>query len=251
MAKVAVIIPAAGAGRRFRGGENKIFQPLAGRAVFLCTLDAFARRPDVCQIRLVLSRGDMASAQRRHGRELRSMNVELVEGGRTRAHSVRNALGEVCGEAELICVHDAVRPCLARAWIDAVFHAAERWGAAILACPVQGTLKRIAADHLIERTVPRAGLWQAQTPQVFRKDLLSSAYQGDLGGVTDDAQLVEAAGHTVRVVPSAPRNLKITTPADLALAEAANASLRQIQPCPQPTSRPDAPDEDTGVAPGA
>ena len=221
MAKVSVVIPAAGSGRRFGGGENKIFHPLAGRAIFLRTLDAFAQRRDVCQIQLVLSADDMETVRRRWGDELREMNVTLAEGGTIRAESVKNALKSVCREADLICVHDAARPCVTQEWIDAVFQAAEQTGAAILADPVHGTLKRVSAENIIERTVPREGLWQAQTPQVFAKDILLSAYDADVSTVTDDAQLVEAAGKPVTIVPCDPRNIKITAPADIPLAESA------------------------------
>ena len=101
-----------------------------------------------------------------------------------------------------------------------MFAAAAATGAAILACAVHGTLKKVSAARTIERTVCRDGLWQAQTPQVFGRDMLLAAYAGDVGGVTDDAQLIESAGHAVAVVPGHPSNLKITTQQDLVLAEA-------------------------------
>lgn len=220
--QVSVIIPAAGSGRRFGGKLNKIFQPLAGRAVFLRTLDIFAARDDVCQILLVLSAEDREAAASRFASELEAMNVTPVAGGAIRARSVRNALALVDGRAELICVHDAVRPCVRQERIDAVFAAAADSGAAILASPLHGTIKhaRDGEKHVIERTVPREGLWQAQTPQVFAAGLLKEVYAGDVAGVTDDSQLVEAAGCAVTIVPCDPANIKITTPADLALAEA-------------------------------
>jgi len=220
MATVSVIIPAAGAGRRFAATENKIFQPLAGRAIFLRTIDLFAAHDDVCQILLVLSDGDIETVSRRYGEQLTAANVSLVGGGATRDQSVRNALARVDEAASLVCVHDAVRPCVTRAEIDAVFAAAERTGAAILAEPVHGTVKQVSAELLIERTVRREGLWQAQTPQVFDKALLTAAYARQIDTVTDDAQVVEAAGHAVTVVPGQATNIKITTPRDLALAEA-------------------------------
>ena len=220
--QVSVIIPAAGSGRRFGRAVNKIFQPLAGRAVFLRTLDIFAARDDVCQILLVLSAGDRQELADQFASELEAMNVTPVTGGAVRAESVRNALALVDERAGLICVHDAVRPCVRQDQIDTVFAAAGETGAAILASPLHGTLKlaRDGKKHIIERTVPREGLWEAQTPQVFAADLLRAAYEGDVAGVTDDSQLIEAAGHAVRIVPCPPTNIKVTTPADLALAEA-------------------------------
>ena len=157
-----------------------------------------------------------------------AMRVALTGGGSARVESVANALANVCEEAELVCMHDAVRPCITQELIDAVFQAAARTGAAILADRVHGTLKKVSDDGNIEQTISRNGLWEAQTPQVFRKALLKDAqanWADEQAPVTDDAQLVEAMGRRVTVVPGDPRNIKITTPADLALAETILARL--------------------------
>ena len=100
------------------------------------------------------------------------LGIEVVDGGAERADSVEAALARVKPEADFVCVHDAARPCLADAWIDEIFAAAEKTGAAIFAVPVAGTLKRVGADGKIDETVSREGLWEAQTPQVFRRQLL-------------------------------------------------------------------------------
>ena len=220
MPKISVIIPAAGAGRRFGLNGNKVFQQIGGRPLFMLALEVFSSRQDVCQIQLVVSVDDIEQVTEQFDRDIASARVAIVSGGATRSESVRNALGGVSDEAELVCVHDAVRPCVAQEWINDVFAEAAKTGAAILAYPVHGTLKKVLPGNVIDRTVAREGLWQAQTPQVFRKDLLVAAYAGDVSGVTDDAQLVEAAGHPVSVVMGDPRNIKITTPCDLALAAA-------------------------------
>lgn len=218
MAKVSVILPAAGAGRRFGGDKSKIFQPLLGRAVFLHALERFARRGDVIQTLLVVSPADAEEIRSGFGEDLRRLGTETVEGGSDRTGSVRNALAMVSGEVELVCVHDAVRPCVRDEQIDAVFAAADSFGAAILAAPVHATLKESPDGAAIRRTVDRDGLWLAQTPQVFRRELLLDAYaSGD--GATDDAELVQRLGREVRLVQSDARNIKITTPDDLALAE--------------------------------
>jgi len=123
-------------------------------------------------------------------------------------------------DVELIAVHDAARPCLVEKWIDAVFEIAARDGAAILAEPVSSTLKRVDPKNQIEATVDRQNLWAAQTPQVFRRELLTRAYADRAGKpVTDDATLIEQIGQRVTVVPSSPLNIKITTRDDLRLAE--------------------------------
>ena len=230
MAKVAVILPAAGAGKRFGAKGNKIFQRIHDQPVFIRTLEAFTSRDDVCQIQMVVSAEDLEEIKTRFGGHLGFMGAKLVVGGATRAESVKNALANVPPEADLICVHDAVRPCISPLWVDAVFREAEKSGAAILAYPVHGTLKKVSAAGVIDQTMPRSDLWEAQTPQVFRRDLLLRAYAGDISHVTDDAQLVEALGHGVSVVMGDPRNIKITTPADLALVAAVIGSLPKPKP---------------------
>ena len=125
-------------------------------------------------------------------------------------------------EADFVCVHDAARPCLTDAWIDEIFQAAERTDAAIFAVPVNNTLKLVGPDQKIEKTVTRERIWEAQTPQVFRRQLLLDAYaRRDGFAATDDAQLVERLGHPVTVVLGSPINFKITTKEDLRLAEQA------------------------------
>jgi 2-C-methyl-D-erythritol 4-phosphate cytidylyltransferase len=136
---------------------------------------------------------------------------------------VANALAKIPADVEFVAVHDAVRPLCTHQQIDAVFAAAAKHGAAMLAVPLADTLKRVDADNRITATVPRGGLWCAQTPQVFRRDWLVDAYakRGELTQpITDDAQLVEATGHPVFVVPGSATNFKITTKDDLELAEA-------------------------------
>ena len=226
MPNISVILPAAGSGKRFGADSNKIFQPLGGRAIFLRSIDLFAARDDVCQILLVASAADAAELSERFGGELAALGVELVEGGAQRSDSVRNALARLDDGARLVCVHDAVRPCADPERIDAVFHAAAESGAAILACPLHGTIKKVdLSGGEIITTVDREGLWEAQTPQVFDRDLLIEAY--GLGGqATDDAEMVQRAGGKVIVVPSDSNNIKITTQADLAFAEAVIRSDR-------------------------
>jgi len=148
------------------------------------------------------------------------MGVEVIEGGAERIDSVQRALERVKDDIEFVAVHDAARPCIVDPWIDDVFAAAARDGAAILATQVQATLKRADQQKRITETVSRDGLWEAQTPQVFRRELLIEAYaKRGQGAVTDDAQLVERLGHAVTIVPCSPLNLKITTRDDLKLAE--------------------------------
>lgn len=233
MAKFSVIVAAAGSGERFDGNENKIFAKLDGQPLFLRALQLFVNREDVCQTLLVVSPGDMDQMKSKFGANLGFMGVKLVEGGAERYVSVANGLAEVSDAAEYVAVHDAARVCVAAEWIDAVFEAAEKHGAAAPVIPVTSTLKRLAADRTIGETVPREGLHMAQTPQVFRKDMLQDAYAkleadgpGD-GPITDDAQIVAAAGHKVAAVKGDARNIKITIKSDLGLAGAVLKALPQ------------------------
>lgn len=232
MARFAVILPAAGSSSRFKDKEKKPFATLDGRAVWLRSAELFVTRADVIQCLIVIAADDEEMFRRRFGANLAFMNVQIVIGGRERFESVANALKLVKDDAELVAIHDAVRPCLTEALVNAVFSKAEQTGAAILACPIPDTIKQVNQGQ-IKGTMPREGLWLAQTPQVFRRDWLVEAYagRGKLGkGITDDAQLVEAAGRTVHVVEGSRGNIKITTKSDLFLAEA----ILKSQPKPKP-----------------
>lgn len=227
MARFAVILPAAGKSSRFHlQKRKKTFVELRGRAVWLRAAELFVNRDDVVQTLVVVSKDDLEWFKEKFAPNLAFMNVEIVEGGAERADSVRNALARVRPEAEFVAVHDAARPLLVAEWIDRVFRAAEKTGAAILATPVTSTLKRGGRDATIEATVSRAGLWAAQTPQVFRRELLLEAYaqQGSLQP-TDEAQLIEQLGRPVTLVEGSPLNIKITTNDDFRLAEAALEAL--------------------------
>ncbi len=233
MARFAVILPAAGASRRFGSpAEKKQFATLEGRAVWLHTAERFVNRPDVVQILLVIAQEDKEYFEMKFGSEVAFLGIRVITGGPTRAESVRRALERLDEQATHVCVHDAVRPCVAEAWIDRVFEKAEQTGAAILAVPVTATLKQVNNQKQIQRTVSRQELWEAQTPQVFEKQLLLDAYArlAPQAPVTDDAQVVEQAGGKVHVVPGSPLNLKITTQDDLKLAQA----VLRVLPRPRP-----------------
>ncbi len=223
MAKFAVILPAAGKSSRFHDKNyKKPFAPLADRAVWLHAAEKFLHRDDVKQVIVVISPDDREYFNFKFASNVAILGIDVVVGGQERSDSVQNALARVQPDAEYVCIHDAARPCIADEWITNVFEAAQKSGAAILAIPVSGTLKRVRKDYTIEATVPREGLWEAQTPQVFRRDILLKAY-AERGSkpATDDAELVERIGQQVTVVIGSPVNLKITTREDLRLAEQA------------------------------
>lgn len=233
MPSYAVILPAAGRSTRFRDPNyKKPFANLAGRAVWLHSAERFLNRPDVKQVIVVVSEEDREEFGRKFGANLAIMGVEVCTGGAERTDSIRNALAKVRDEIDFVAIHDAARPCIADKWIDHVFAAAQQSGAAILAVPVAATLKRAAkgSPPVIAETVDRTGLWEAQTPQVFRRDLLTKAYANNSGPSTDDAQLVERLGTSVALVEGSAMNLKITTKDDLRLAEQVLKVLPKSKP---------------------
>jgi len=227
VARFAVILPAAGKSARFKDKNyKKPFAILGGRAVWLHSAERFLNRDDVVQTIVVIAPGDREYFNFKFSSNVAIMGITVVDGGAERADSVEKALAHVKPEADFVCVHDAARPCLANEWVDKIFQAAQKSGAAIFALPVAGTLKRVGADKTIAETVSRADLWEAQTPQVFRRELLLDAYAKRQGfQATDDAQLVERLGHRVTVVRGSPINLKIATKEDFRLAEQALKAL--------------------------
>lgn len=227
MASFAVILPAAGKSSRF-GDQfyKKPFAPLESRPVWMHAAEKFCNRSDVKQTILVIAPEDREQFNSQFGGNAALLGVQVVDGGAERYESVAAALARVQADIEFVAVHDAARPCIAETWIDAVFAAAQKTGAAILATQVTGTLKRVDGQRTITETVSRDGLWEAQTPQVFRRELLLQAYaQRGTEAVTDDSQLVERLGHPVTVVAGSPMNLKITTKDDLRLAAAVLRAL--------------------------
>jgi 2-C-methyl-D-erythritol 4-phosphate cytidylyltransferase len=225
----AVIIAAAGKSTRFNDKNyKKPFAPLANKPVWLHSAERFINRSDVKQVILVISPEDRELFESKFAGNAAILGIEIIEGGAERADSIQRAIERVKPEMQFVAVHDAARPCLADEWITKVFDAAQKSGAAILAIPVRGTLKRGTEKDGIRETVPREELWEAQTPQVARRDWLVEAYaKRGTFNATDDAQLLERAGRKVSLVVGSPINLKITTREDLKLAEHALKAMPQ------------------------
>jgi len=224
MAKFCVILAAAGKSERFGGQQKKTFAKIDGRPIFLRSIEAFLNRDEICQIILAVAPEDIGEMKSSYGANLGFMGVKLVEGGERRADTVRAALAAIPDEAEFVAIHDAARPCLRSDRLDAVFAEAQKSGGAILAAPIVGTIKRVSDAQTIDATVSREQLYEAQTPQVFKKEWLLDAYQkldaAAAAEVTDDAEVIERAGHAVSVVTSDRTNIKITTKGDVTLASA-------------------------------
>ena len=222
--KVSVLIPAAGSSSRFKGKRKKQFADLDGRAVFLRSIEIFADREDVPQVIIAIPAEDEELFQVKWSANLSFFGVKHIIGGEQRHDSINKMLAEVNDdEIDLIAVHDAVRPCVSKEQIDAVFTAAAESDAAILAHQLVGTIKQADKNNIITNTLDRRGFWEAQTPQVFKPDIIRKAYQrrSELDeNITDDSQLVEALGVPVRLIESNAGNIKITSGTDLAIASA-------------------------------
>ncbi|CAN5789644.1 2-C-methyl-D-erythritol 4-phosphate cytidylyltransferase [soil metagenome] len=224
MGPFAVILPAAGRSTRFGDPkQKKIYAELDGRAVWLRAVEPFINRDDVAQVILAIHPEDRELFERRYRASVAFMNIQVIDGGAERVDSIALALERIDPACDFVAVHDAARPCITADLIDKVFDAARTGGAALPGYPVPDTLKRVDENGLIVETVPIGELYAVQTPQAFHLDLLLRAY-ADRGriqeAITDDAQLVEAIGHRCRIVEGSPLNLKITTQADLQIAEA-------------------------------
>lgn len=223
MRDVAVLIPAGGVGARLGRSTPKQFLNVGGETILTATVRHFRRHPGLAAIVVAAPAAHIARARRLLGR-----GITVVAGGPTRQDSVRLALEATPHGVRVILVHDAVRPFITRALIDAVLAAARADGAAICALPVAETVKRVR-DGVVEATVERAGLWTVQTPQAFRAEILREAHdKARRDGVagTDDAMLVERLGHRVRVVPGLAANVKITTLDDLRRARGTRRANR-------------------------
>jgi len=220
--KVSAIIPAAGSGRRM--GRPKQWLTLAGKPLLYWTLAAFERCPEVSGVVLVVPGDDLERVRREivEPHELRKVR-RIVAGGAERQDSVRNGFEILAGSPpDIVVVHDGARPLVTPDILSRAVEATILHGATLVAVPVQDTLKRVNEAGAVLGTLRREGLWQAQTPQSFRYELLEEAYEaahreGFLG--TDEAALVERLGHTVHIVEGSRRNFKVTTPEDIELAE--------------------------------
>ena len=234
--KVVVIIPAAGLGTRMAapGGakpkkQSKQFTELGGTPILIHTLRKFAAHPRVAEIFVALRKDEIAGFRERlrsEAKDILQKKIELVEGGEHRQESVANALAAVsAAKDDVVLVHDAVRPFVTAEIIDEVIEGAKKHGAAIAGMPAVDTIKQVdrtADGALITATIPRERVVMAQTPQGFRYEILKKAFDeaaADGFTGTDEASLVERSGGAVAVVMGSPRNLKITTPGDMELAE--------------------------------
>ncbi|MFH1826285.1 MAG: 2-C-methyl-D-erythritol 4-phosphate cytidylyltransferase [bacterium] len=219
---VVAIIVAGGNGKRM--GRPKQFLEIGGRPILEHTVAAFNSHPAINSIILVVAPDDVPKAQKFKFAKLKS----IIPGGPERQDSVFNGIKALPEETELVVIHDGARPFVSAESIMLSVAGAKEFGAVVIGVPVKDTIKQITNDKLqmtngcktIDRTLDRKGLWSAQTPQAFKKDVITTAYQEgiDEGLVTDDAMLVEKLGIPVKMIMGSYGNIKVTTPEDLFLA---------------------------------
>ena len=220
--KADAVIVSAGKGLRFMEGKKKQFYFLEGKSILAHTLDKFEACPLIRSILLVVGQEDMDYCLKEVVEKFEFKKVSrIVPGGRRRQESVKNGIDALPKNAEVVAIHDGVRPFVTNAMIEDSIHSAARYGAVVLAMPVKDTIKMSSPDGTVLKTLDRESLWQIQTPQTFQVKIIKEAYSRatkDAFVGTDDASLVERMGVPVHILPGSYTNIKITTPEDLLLA---------------------------------
>lgn len=222
--RVNAIVLAAGEGRRLDGAVPKAFAPIAGRPLVLRTLERILSVPVIERVTLVVAAAQLerCEALLKSDPTLRDRPWRLQVGGPTRQQSAKRGLERAGADSDLILIHDAARPFVSAELIVRCIEAAIRHGAAVPGLPAHDTIKVVAQDRWVERTLERASLWEIQTPQVFRRELIVAAHENAANAgldVSDDALAVERYGKPVFVVEGERLNFKITVAEDLWLAE--------------------------------
>ena len=215
--EIGAVVVAAGKSQRM-AGTDKIFAPLAGQPVFLRVLQPFIDCQNIDRIVVVLNGRNYDEGKELIAAQNWDKEVSVCIGGRRRQDSVVAGL-KLLGDCDLVIIQDGARPFVTIGLIEQGLEAVKETGAAVAAVPVTDTIKIADKDLVARQTLHRDNLWDCQTPQVFQYDLLVKAYREATAEVTDDAQIVELSGGKVKLYMGSYDNIKITTPADLAIAE--------------------------------
>ena len=223
--RTTAIVLAAGEGRRIGGNTSKIFLPLAGRPLLLRTLDRVFSARTIENVVLVVAAHELVRCESllRSDTALRDLPWLVQSGGSTRRQSAKRGLEKIDAGTDLVMIHDGARPFVSASLIDRCVEVAADKGAVIVGLPARDTIKLVSQDRRIQSTPERSLLWEVQTPQVFKRELILEAHaRADQDGleVTDDALLVERLGKSVFVIDGERTNLKITVPEDIWVAEA-------------------------------
>jgi 2-C-methyl-D-erythritol 4-phosphate cytidylyltransferase len=214
---VSAVIVAAGSGQRMNG-TDKVFATLGEKPVLARVLGTFQKCSLVDSIVVVLSEENIEKGKQLFEEQGFTKVTDVCPGGERRQDSVTAGLSRI-EKADWVIIHDGARPLVTEELIEQGMEAAQETGSAIAAIPVTDTIKMVDDDQVIQGTPPRHNLWAAQTPQVFRFDIIHKAYDQLRYEVTDDARAVEQAGFRVKIYTGSYDNIKITTPDDLTLAE--------------------------------
>jgi 2-C-methyl-D-erythritol 4-phosphate cytidylyltransferase len=223
--RTTAIVLAAGEGRRIGGNTSKIFLPLAGRPLLLRTLDRVFSARTIENVVVVVAAHELVRCESllRSDTALRALPWLVQTGGSTRRQSAKRGLEKIDAGTDLVMIHDGARPFVSASLIDRCVEVAADKGAVIVGLPARDTIKFVSQDRRIQSTPERSLLWEVQTPQVFKRELILEAHaRADQDGleVTDDALLVERLGKSVFVIDGERTNLKITVPEDIWVAEA-------------------------------
>lgn len=226
---VTAIFPAAGQGKRMGGGKNKVLREIGGEPILVRTLKIFSRVGAVNHLLVAAAPGEVQEIEAMLAGVSELLPYQIVVGGSQRQYSIANCLKVLPADADMVLIHDAARPLVTIGTIEKVIAATARYGAAIAAVREKNTMK-LAKDNLIVKTVSRENLWEAQTPQGFKRELILRAFAAAaadnfLG--TDDASLVERLGEPVAIVESDYLNIKLTTREDLPVARAVLAQAEE------------------------
>lgn len=223
MSKLSLILPAAGSGVRMGTELPKPFIEINGRAILSHTIDKFINIHGLKQVIVVASAQNVSRVESLISNYSHTdLQFIVVEGGNERQYSIYNALGHIDEDADLVIIHDSVRPLIKVDHIIKCIESAGEYGAAILGVPVRDTIKKVDGEQMVRSTPDRSKLWQIQTPQVFKREILVDAYKKSINegfSGTDDSSLIEYFGKDVRVVEGDMSNFKITYPFDLRIAE--------------------------------
>lgn len=214
MSRISAILLAGGTGSRMQAATPKQFLPLNGKHIFRYSLELFLSIPEINEVVVV------CEPQYRH--LFADDDVVFALPGQRRQDSVYNGLMAIASDSEYVCIHDSARPFITKETVLNVAAAAKEYGAATLGMPIKFTVKVCDNNLLVKNTPDRANIWEIQTPQVIRHDLLKKGFhQVNRDGitVTDDVSVVEVIGHPVKLVSGSYNNIKITTPDDLSFSE--------------------------------
>jgi len=219
------ILLAAGRGRRMKSGLSKPLAKLAGRPAIAYSLKALSAHTKIKQVIIVVNKNNYEGILQLAGSKGYSKVSKIIEGGERRQDSLGCGLRALDRRTDTVLIHDAARPFIGRKIITDCLNEAQKSGAAVAGVPVKATIKKsigVKGQGLrVKETIDRKGLWEIQTPQVFKKDLILKAFKKfGMNDVTDDAALIEKLGRRVKIVEGSYFNIKITTPEDLVLAEA-------------------------------